>query len=123
MTTRILSVMVIFIACLFIGFNVTNITEEVQAMPIPTLIEMPKFTPLAYSEKKSATVDINVDLKSREVSVKGTADANVKIVQEDKPVIKYRTKIKRDTTVVSTHPYVKMPVPDPVPLKKALGYE
>lgn len=73
MTTRVLSVMVIFIACLFIGFNITNITEEVQAMPIPTPIENAKFTPLAYSEKKSATVDINVDLKSREVSVKGTA--------------------------------------------------
>lgn len=124
MTAKFLSVMTVLIASFLIGFNSTNITEEVKAMPIPTHVELPRFIPIAHSVKEqSATVDINVDLKSNEVSVKGTADANVKIVQKDKPVIKYRTKIIKDTTVVPTHPYVKMSVPTPITLKKALGYE
>lgn len=127
MTAKFLSVMTIFIASLLIGFNCTQITETVQAMPIPTPVELPMlnaFSIPAHSVKnESATVDVNVNLESNEVSVKGTADANVIVTQKEKIVPKYITKVKRDTVKVLSHPIVRMTVPEPTPLLKALGYE
>lgn len=119
--------MIVFIASLFIGFNSVQITETVQAMPIPTPVELPRlnhFSVPAHSAKKeSATVDINVNLESNEVSVKGTADANVNVIQKEKIVPKYIVRLKRDTIAIATHPVVRMPVPEPISLLKSLGYE
>ena len=116
-----------FIASCIIGFGLQQTVTVVQAAPvIPSPIEMPKFPIVNSEENKSVDkIDVEVDLSTLEVSVKGTTDAivNVKTIGEPKPIVKWRTK-----TVASGYPYIKSvgTMPDSVkaisPLSKVKSY-
>lgn len=97
MNFRIITAVGMFIASCVIGFGLRQTVTVVQAAPvIPSHIEMPKF-PIVNSEVKKSVekIDVEVDLSTLEVSVKGTTDAivNVKTTGEPKPVVKWRTKV------------------------------
>ena len=99
-----------FIASCIIGFGLRQTVTVVQAAPvIPSPIEMPKF-PIASSEVKKSVekIDVEVDLSTLEVSVKGTTDAkvNVKTTGEPKPVVKWKTKVIEKTNSTG-YPKVK----------------
>ena len=91
-----------FIASCIIGFGLRQTVTVVQAAPvIPSPIEMPKFPIVNSEENKSVDkIDVEVDLSTLEVSVKGTTDAivNVKTTGEPKPVVKWRTKVVEKLT-------------------------
>ena len=104
MNSRIVSVVLIFFASIYIGWNLINTTEVVQAQPvIPSYLELMSMTHSKTEEKKSAgidTINVSVDINTHEVSVNGTTDAivNVTTTGEIKPIVKYRTKVKEVNT-------------------------
>ena len=104
MNSRIISVVLIFFASIYIGWNLVNTTEVVQAQPvIPSYLELMSMTHSKTEEKKSAgidTINVSVDINTHEVSVNGTTDAivNVTTTGEVKPIVKYRTKVKEVNT-------------------------
>lgn len=104
MNSRIVSVVLIFFASIYIGWNLVNTTEVVQAQPvIPSYLELMSMTHSKTEEKKSAgidTINVLVDISTHEVSVNGTTDAivNVTTTGEVKPIVKYRTKVKEVNT-------------------------
>jgi hypothetical protein len=104
MNSRIVSVVLIFFASIYIGWNLINTTEVVQAQPvIPSYLELMSMTHSKTEEKKSAgidTINVSVDISTHEVSVNGTTDAivNVTTTGEIKPIVKYRTKVKEVNT-------------------------
>lgn len=104
MNSRIISVVLIFFASIYIGWNLINTTEVVQAQPvIPSYLELMSMTHSKTEEKKSAgidTINVSVDINTHEVSVNGTTDAivNVTTTGEVKPIVKYRTKVKEVNT-------------------------
>lgn len=104
MTSRILSVLVVFFASIFVGWNLIGTTEKVQAQPvIPSYLELMSMTKPQIKEKSSVSIDtinIAVDVNTQEVSIKGTTDAvvNVTTTGEIKPVVKWRTKVKEVNT-------------------------
>lgn len=104
MNSRIVSVVLMFFASIYIGWNLVNTTEVVQAQPvIPSYLELMSMTHSKTEEKKSAgidTINVSVDISTHEVSVNGTTDAivNVTTTGEVKPIVKYRTKVKEVNT-------------------------
>lgn len=104
MNSRIVSVVLIFFASIYIGWNLVNTTEVVQAQPvIPSYLELMSMTHSKTEEKRSAgidTINVSVDISTHEVSVNGTTDAivNVTTTGEVKPIVKYRTKVKEVNT-------------------------
>lgn len=104
MTSRVLSVLVVFLASIFVGWNLIGTTEKVQAQPvIPSHLELMSMTKPQIKEKSSVSIDtinIAVDVNTQEVSIKGTTDAvvNVTTTGEVKPVVKWRTKVKEVNT-------------------------
>ncbi len=104
MNSRIVSVVLMFFASIYIGWNLVNTTEVVQAQPvIPSYLELMSMTHSKTEEKKSAgvdTINVSVDINTHEVSVNGTTDAivNVTTTGEVKPIVKYRTKVKEVNT-------------------------
>lgn len=104
MNSRIVSVVLIFFASIYIGWNLVNTTEVVQAQPvIPSYLELMSMTHSKTEEKKSAgidTINVSVDISTHEVSVNGTTDAivNVTTTGEIKPIVKYKTKVKEVNT-------------------------
>lgn len=104
MTSRVLSVLVVFLASIFVGWNLIGTTEKVQAQPvIPSYLELMSMTKSQIKEKSSVSIDtinIAVDVNTQEVSIKGTTDAvvNVTTTGEVKPVVKWRTKVKEVNT-------------------------
>lgn len=104
MTSRVLSVLVVFFASIFVGWNLVGTTEKVQAQPVvPSYLELMSMTKPQNVEKPSVSIDtitIAVDVNTQEVSVKGTTDAvvNVTTVGEVKPIVKWRTKVKEVNT-------------------------
>lgn len=104
MTSRVLSVLVVFLASIFVGWNLIGTTEKVQAQPvIPSYLELMPMTKPQIKEKSSVSIDtinIAVDVNTQEVSIKGTTDAvvNVTTTGEVKPVVKWRTKVKEVNT-------------------------
>ena len=104
MNSRIVSVVLIFFASIYIGWNLVNTTEVVQAQPvIPSYLELMSMTHSKTEEKKSAgidTINVSVDISTHEVSVNGTTDAivNITTTGEIKPIVKYRTKVKEVNT-------------------------
>ena len=104
MTSRVLSVLVVFFASIFVGWNLIGTTEKVQAQPvIPSYLESNSMTKPQIKEKSSVSIDtinIAVDVNTQEVSIKGTTDAvvNVTTTGEIKPVVKWRTKVKEVNT-------------------------
>ena len=104
MTSRVLSVLVVFFASIFVGWNLIGTTEKVQAQPvIPSQLELMSMTKPQIKEKSSVSIDtinIAVDVNTQEVSIKGTTDAvvNVTTTGEVKPVVKWRTKVKEVNT-------------------------
>nr|DAU41372.1 MAG TPA: hypothetical protein [Bacteriophage sp.] len=104
MNSRIVSVVLIFFASIYIGWNLVNTTEVVQAQPvIPSYLELMSMTHSKTEEKRSAgidTINVSVDISTHEVSVNGTTDAivNVTTTGEIKPIVKYRTKVKEVNT-------------------------
>ena len=110
MNFRFITAVGMFIASCIIGFGLRQTVTIVQAAPvIPSPIEMPKFPIVNSEENKSVDkIDVEVDLSTLEVSVKGTTDAivNVKTIGEPKPIVKWRTKtIEKE--VASGYPYIK----------------
>ena len=99
MTSRVLSVLVVFLASIFVGWNLIGTTEKVQAQPvIPSYLELMSMTKPQIKEKSSVSIDtINIAV---DVSIKGTTDAvvNVTTTGEVKPVVKWRTKVKEVNT-------------------------
>ena len=104
MNSRIVSVVLMFFASIYIGWNLVNTTEVVQAQPvIPSYLELMSMTHSKTEEKKSAgidTINVSVDISTHEVSVNGTTDAivNVTTTGEVKPIVEYRTKVKEVNT-------------------------
>lgn len=104
MTSKVLSVLVVFFASIFVGWNLIGTTEKVQAQPvIPSYLELMSMTKPQIKEKSSVSIDtinIAVDVNTQEVSIKGTTDAvvNVTTTGEIKPVVKWRTKVKEVNT-------------------------
>lgn len=104
MNSRIVSVVLMFFASIYIGWNLVNTTEVVQAQPvIPSYLELMSMTHSKTEEKRSAgidTINVSVDVSTHEVSVNGTTDAiiNVTTTGEIKPIVKYRTKVKEVNT-------------------------
>lgn len=104
MTSRVLSVLVVFFASIFVGWNLIGTTEKVQAQPvISSYLELMSMTKPQIKEKSSVSIDtinIAVDVNTQEVSIKGTTDAvvNVTTTGEVKPVVKWRTKVKEVNT-------------------------
>ena len=101
MNFRFITAVGMFIASCIIGFGLRQTVTVVQAAPvIPSPIEMPKFPIVNSEESKSVDkIDVEVDLSTLEVSVKGTTDAkvNVKTTGEPKPVVKWKTKVIEKT--------------------------
>lgn len=110
MNARMLTVVGMFAISIFVGRSLFATTEVVQAQPvIPSIVELPKFPIVNKEEKKSVDqIDVEIDLSTLNVSVKGTTDAivNVKTTGEPKPVVKWKTKVieKENST---GYPYVK----------------
>lgn len=104
MTSRVLSVLVVFFASIFVGWNLVGTTEKVQAQPaIPSYLELMSITKPQNVEKPSVSIDtinIAIDVNTQEVSVKGTTDAvvNITTVGEVKPIVKWKTKVKEVNT-------------------------
>lgn len=104
MTSRVLSVLVVFLASIFVGWNLIGTTEKVQAQSvIPSYLELMSMTKPQIKEKSSVSIDtinIAVDVNTQEVSIKGTTDAvvNVTTTGEVKPVVKWRTKVREVNT-------------------------
>lgn len=131
MNFRFITAIGMFIASCIIGFGLRQTVTVVQAAPvIPSPIEMPKFPIVNSEENKSVDkIDVEVDLSTLEVSVKGTTDAivNVKTIGEPKPVVKWRTKVI-EKEVASGYPYIKSIgiTPDSIraisPLSKVKSY-
>lgn len=112
MNIRILSVVSIFIASIFVGYNLLP-TEQVQAqtLVIPSPIEIPSITSI-QSKKELSTqeIDVQIDLSTKEVSVKGTVDTkvNVTTIGEPKPIVKWKTRVKKEVhTDTIGYPYAK----------------
>ena len=101
MNFRFITAVGMFLASCIIGFGLRQTVTVVQAAPvIPSPIEMPKFPIVNSEESKSVDkIDVEVDLSTLEVSVKGTTDAkvNVKTTGEPKPVVKWKTKVIEKT--------------------------
>mgnify|MGYP000744669503 CR=1 FL=1 len=110
MNNRMLTVVGMFVVSVFIGRQMFATTEVIQAQPVmPSIVELPNFPKVIKEEKKSVDeINVEVDLSTLEVSVKGTTDAivNVKTIGEPKPIVKWRTKtIEKE--VASGYPYIK----------------
>ena len=101
MNNRMLTVVGMFVVSVFIGRQMFATTEVIQAQPVmPSIVELPNFPKVIKEEKKSVDeIDVEVDLSTLEVSVKGTTDAkvNVKTTGEPKPVVKWKTKVIEKT--------------------------
>ena len=131
MNNRMLTVVGMFVVSVFIGRQMFATTEVIQAQPVmPSIVELPNFPKVIKEEKKSVDeINVEVDLSTLEVSVKGTTDAkvNVKTTGEPKPVVKWRTKVI-EKEVASGYPYIKSVgiMPDSVkaisPLSKVNSY-
>lgn len=97
MNSRMLTVVAMFVVSVFVGRQMFATTEVIQAQPvIPSIVEVPIFPKVNNEEKKSVDeINVEVDLSTMEVSVKGTTDAivNVKTTGEPKPVVKWKTKV------------------------------
>lgn len=97
MNSRMLTVVAMFVISVFVGRQIFATTEVIQAQPvIPSIVEVPIFPKVNKEEKKSVDeINVEVDLSTMEVSVKGTTDAIVNVITtgEPKPVIKWKTKI------------------------------
>lgn len=111
MNSRMLTVIGMFAISVIVGRQLFPITEVVQAQPvIPSPIELPSF-PRVIEEKKSVdNIDVEVDLSTMEISVKGTTDAivNVKTTGQPKPEVKWKTKvIEKEKIVHSGYPLLK----------------
>ena len=131
MNNRMLTVVGMFVVSVFIGRQMFATTEVIQAQPVmPSIVELPNFPKVIKEEKKSVDeIDVEVDLSTLEVSVKGTTDAivNVKTIGEPKPVVKWRTKVI-EKEAASGYPYIKSVgiMPDSIkaisPLSKVKSY-
>lgn len=113
MNIRILSVVSMFIASIFVGYNLLP-TEQVQAqtLVIPSPVEIPYLKNIQPNKKELSTpeIDVQIDLSTKEVSVKGTMDAkvNVTTIGEPKPIVKWKTRVKKEIHKDTVgYPYVK----------------
>lgn len=113
MNIRILSVVSMFIASIFVGYNLLP-TEQVQAqtLVIPSPVEIPYLKNIQPNKKELSTpeIDVQIDLSTKEVSVKGTVDAKVNIttIGEPKPIVKWKTRVKKEVHRDTIgYPYVK----------------
>lgn len=113
MNIRILSVVSMFIASIFVGYNLLP-TEQVQAqtLVIPSPVEMPYLKNIQPNKKELSTpeIDVQIDLSTKEVSVKGTVDAkvNVTTIGKPKPIVKWKTRVKKEVHKDTVgYPYVK----------------
>lgn len=110
MNIRVLAVIAIFLASVYVGRGLIN-TETVQAQPVtPSYLEMLSLTQPKVEETKSEsvdTIDIVYNKETQEVSIKGTSDAyvNVTTTGKQKPVVKWKTKIVKEKG--GGYPYVK----------------
>lgn len=89
-----------FFISILIGRKMFTTTETVQAQPVtPSIIEVPMFAKVQPKEKSVDEINVEIDLSTSEVSVKGATDANVsvKTVGEPKPIVKYKIKTVTDT--------------------------
>ena len=98
MNRKVLSLVSMFVASFIVGYNMLSTTQEVQASP-PVFISPIELASLMKMEKPVENIDVEYNVETQEVTVKGTTgNQNVKvtITGEVKPdtVIKWRTKIK-----------------------------
>lgn len=107
-----LTVVGMFVTSVIIGRQIFATTEVIQAQPVtPSIVEVPIFPKINNEEKKSVDeIDVEIDLSTLEVSVKGATDAivNVKTMGEPKPIVKWKTKvIEKEKITQSGYPYSK----------------
>lgn len=97
MNSRMLTVVAMFAVSILVGRRMFATTEVVQAQPvIPSIVELPNFPRVIKEERKSVDeINVELDLSTLEVTVKGTTDAivNVKTTGEPKPIVKWKTKV------------------------------
>lgn len=111
MNSKVLSIVSMFMASVLIGYNLLP-TNTLQAQPpvFPSVIELPSIARTIPQEVKKSVqeIDIEIDLSTNEVSVKGTTDAivNVKTTNEPKPIVKYKTIVKEIEAKSTGYPYV-----------------
>lgn len=101
MNSKILSTFGLFVASIFIGYNLINPVEQAQAQQpvVPSYLELMSMMHSKKEANKSVstdTIEVSFDINTQEVSVKGTTDAvvNVTTTGELKPIVKWRTRVK-----------------------------
>lgn len=107
---RILITVALFCASTYIGRNIIN-GKTVQASPIvPNRMEFPILTLNANKEptRELDTINIVYDKETQKVSVNGKDDIYVTVTTmgEQKPIIKWKTKIIEKESNTG-YPYVK----------------
>lgn len=105
MNSRILSATILFVASLFVGYNIIGTVEPVQAQQpvVPSYLELMSMMHSKNDKPSVSNVDtitVSYNVNTQEVSVRGTTDAivNVTTTGELKPVVKWRTKVKEVNT-------------------------
>lgn len=112
MKSRILTVVVMFIASAFVGYNMFPSTQSVQAAPQlnPLILELPQFdiTPKDPTPEEPSHLDVEYNVETQEVTINGNVDAHVnfRTVGEVKPIVKWKTKIK-EVPVNTGYPFIK----------------
>lgn len=107
---RIIITVALFISSIYIGRNIVS-SSTVQASPVvPNRIELPT---LSFNMKKEPvreldTINIVYNKETQEVSIDGKDNTYITVttVGEQKPIIKWRTKIVEKESD-SGYPYVK----------------
>ncbi len=97
-----------FLLSVAIGRHMFPVVEDVQAKP-PELVYLS--TPISEDLKKIMspktvdTIDVNIDLATNYIAVKGTKDAVVNVTTVNEPPTKWRTKVVEKP--VTDNPYAK----------------
>lgn len=112
MKSRTLTVVAMFVASIFVGYNMFPSIQSVQAAPQlnPLIVEMPQLdiTPKDPIPEEPSYLDVEYNVETQEVTINGNVDAHVnfRTVGEVKPIVKWKTKIK-EVPVNTGYPFIK----------------
>lgn len=92
-----------FLMSVLIGRSILPVNETVQAKPVMVnhIANLPEVFKLPKIETKSLdTINVNIDLATMEIAVKGTNDAIVSVntTNEPKTIVKWKTKVVTKNT-------------------------
>lgn len=110
MKSKSLTVVSMFIASILVGYNMFPSVQPVQAAPpvIPLAIEVPILAKELPEQAETPVIDIEYNLETENISISGTTDAHVnfKTVGKQKPIVKWRTKVK-EVPISTGYPHIK----------------